>query len=155
MKHCLRLALLVATCLTMSNCVSAWMTASTGVTLKTGMERAEVHRQLGAPNATITDVTVLDTYGRELKAKFMDTHVYQGKLNSFDEGSGQAISNAVTLGTAEAIMIPMTAAEIAMRSMQHHRIEIAYDANQRLLEYADNEPLQRARAPDKSRNSAC
>lgn len=154
MKPHLRLALLLPTCLMMSSCVSAWMAVSTGVTLRSGMERAEVHRKLGTPNATITDVKVKNAYGRELKAKFVDTHLYRGKLNSFDEGSGQAISNAVTLGAAEAIAIPMTAAEIAVRSVQHHQIEIAYGADLRLLEYSDNEPLQRAGMPDKSRAPA-
>lgn len=154
MKHLSQLALLLATCLMMSSCVSAWMAASTGVTLKTGMQRTEVHRKLGAPTSTSTGITVKNGYGETMKAKFVDTHLYQGKLNSFDEGSGQAISNAVTLGTAEAIMIPMTAADIAVRSMQHHRIEIAYGPDLRLLEYSDNEPLQRAGVPDKSRDSA-
>lgn len=154
MKPHLRLALLLPTCLMMSSCVSAWMAASTGVTLKKGMERAVVHRKLGTPASTSTDVMVKTGYGETIKAKFVDTHLYQGKLNSFDEGSGQAITNAVTLGTAEAIMIPMTVADIAVRSVQHHQIEIAYGANQRLLEYSDNKPLRKAGMPDKSRDPA-
>lgn len=152
MKYRLPLALLLPACLMMSSCVSAWMTASTGVTLRTGMDRAEVHRKLGAPNATITDVTVENGYGRKVKAKVVDTHLYRGKLNSLNEGAGQATSNAVTLGAAEAISIPLTAVDIAVRSVQKHRVEIAYGADLRLLEYSDNAPLPRAGPPDASRN---
>lgn len=154
MKPHLYLALLLPTCLMMSSCVSAWMAASTGVTLKKGMERAVVHRKLGTPASTSTDVMVKTGYGETIKAKFVDTHLYQGKLNSFNEGSVQAMSNALTLGTAEVIMIPMTVAGIKVQKMEQHEVEIAYGADLRLLEYSDNEPLQKAGVPDKSRTPA-
>lgn len=137
----------------LSSCVSAWMAASTGVTLKTGMERAEVHHKLGAPNSTCKDVTLKNGNGEKVKAKFVDTHLYRGKLNSFDEGAGQAITNAVTLGTAEAIMIPMTAADIAVRSAQKHRVEVSYGADSRVLKYSIDAPLQSAEIPDNPRYS--
>lgn len=137
----LKLFTLVLACMVTSSCVSAWMTGSTGVSIKRGMNRDEVHQKLGPPSSAGEPKNFdIRGFSNEKKTvRLVDVHLYRGKINSVDEGGGQAIANALTLGTAEVIMIPMTAAEIAVRSAQNHRIDVAYGDDLRVLDYTVND----------------
>lgn len=113
------------------------MTGATGVRIKPGMNREEVHQKLGPPTS-VGEPKSFDVRGyrnEKKNVRLVDVHLYRGKINSVDEGGGQATVNALTLGTAEVIMIPMTAADIAVRSGQNHRIDVAYGDDLRVLDY--------------------
>ncbi len=133
-----KLVALLMTCIMSSSCVSAWMTGATGVKIKRGMTRDVVHQKLGPPNATL-DARKLDlrgTQGGKPKINIVDVHLYRGKINTVDEGGGQAIANALTLGTAELIMIPMTAVDIIIRSGQKHKISVDYGADYKVISHS-------------------
>lgn len=140
----LKLFTLILACMATSSCVSAWMTGATGVNIKPGMNRDEVHQKLGPPSSA-GEPKNFDIRGYRNEKKnvlLVDVHLYRGKINTVDEGGGQATLNAVTLGTAEVIMIPMTAASIAVRSGQKHRIDVAYGDDLRVLDYTVKDPLK-------------
>ncbi len=142
MKINLYLCTLLLCCNMTTGCVSAWMTTGTGVRINDGMERSEVHKILGSPVSTGDSKDFKSrsyTYKAE-EIRLVDVHLYKGKVNTVDEGSGQAIMNALTLGTAEVIMIPMTAAEIAIRSSTSHKISVAYDDNLRVIDSIVTDP---------------
>lgn len=141
-KMHLKLFTLVLACMVTSSCVSAWMAGSTGVSIKRGMSRDEVHQKLGPPSSAggPKNFDIRGFSNEKKTVRLVDVHLYRGKINSVDEGGGQAIANALTLGTAEVIMIPMTAAEIAVRSGQNHRIDVAYGDDLRVLDYTVKDP---------------
>lgn len=107
------------------------MTGATGKRLefREGMPRAEVVKTLGQPESKTTDVKGEHRYEfrhRDLKIAYSESYRYRGKINSIDEGGGQAIMNALTLGTGEIILIPLTTIDIAKRSLETHEIHVFY-----------------------------
>ena len=110
------------------------MTAATGksAAIAKGTAREEDISSFGDPVVTRTKVSEELTdrlWFTSYPISYLDIHHYRGKLNSADEGSGQAIVNALTLGTAEAIMIPLTAVDIVARSFGNHEIFVFYNKN--------------------------
>lgn len=120
------------------SCISGWMTAGTGMypNKLRGKSRTQVIGKLGQPQETKT--TWKNEFASQslcgVMLKSIDRFAYTGKVNSIDEGSGQAIANALTLGTSEMIAIPLTTVEIIARSFGHHQIYVMYDKDEVVID---------------------
>ena|ERR1017187_7514716 len=126
-------------------CVSAWMTNATGkkIYFQTGMPRTDVVKTLGAPKERKTEINAALRNHLSYLHKaiaYVEIYEFKGKINTVDEGGGQAIMNALTLGTAEVIMIPMTAADIVVRSLETNLIYVFYDDSDLVVDFMINPP---------------
>lgn len=113
------------------------MAGATGkrITFDKGTPRNEVISTLGLPKETISQIDnniKKRISGSTQLIAYADIHSYRGKVNAVDEGGAQATVNAFTLGTSEAVMIPLTVYDIARRSVQLHEIFAVYNQNDRL-----------------------
>ena len=119
------------------------MTASTGkeLSIYRGTSRIEVIKQLGEPKERRTDIngeTTARFISYRTPVSYIEIFRYRGKLNAPDEGGGQAIINALTLGTAEVAMIPLTTADIAIRSVENNLIYVFFDSNSNVVDVETN-----------------
>lgn len=132
------LALLTIIALLGSGCVSAYMTHYTGrkINLPEGTPRTEVIETLGEPEEITKEISTI--YRKEFrhskkKIERLEIHRYRGKINTVDEGGAQATVGAITLGISEVFMIPATAADIAERSFEKHKIYVFYDESDEVV----------------------
>ena len=138
MKRILRALLLLLSPLALSSCVSAWMTNATGkqVSIENGTPRSKVISAYGEPVETrkeISPALVNELRSEPSSLGYLDIHKFRGKINAVDEGGGQAIANAITLGTAEVIMVPLTVLDILGRSFTEHEIFVFYSSGDRVV----------------------
>ena len=101
-----------------------------------GTPKLEVRSALGEPIETSYDIDPKyreDFSWRNRKITHHEKYAYKGKINTVDEGGGQATVNALTLGTGEVIMIPLTALSIVTRSFGMHIIYVFYDKNNEVV----------------------
>jgi hypothetical protein len=56
-----------------------------------------------------------------------DAFAVRGKIAKPGDGSGQATVNAVTLGTSEVIMVPLTIISVLGMSAERHTLVVFYD----------------------------
>ena len=137
-----------------TGCVSGVMTASTGKDLAfpPGTSRVDVISALGAPMERRTDISA------EARKRFSHRHEpvafaeifeYKGKINYSDEGSGEAMIGALTLGASEIIMIPATAVSIVKRSRATNHIYVFFDSSERVIDYIVNPQLEYQSSPSK------
>ena len=138
--------------LAFSGCISAWMTAGTGkrIYFGEGTPKPEVRSVLGEPFETSTEID--PRYRKAFSwSKRTITHLekfaYNGKINSPAEGSSEATANAVSLGTAEVVMIPLTALSIVTRSLGRHIILVFYDENNEVVGF-EIDPIEMNRSDE-------
>ena len=74
--------------------------------------------EIGSTNLAEYDVTNVCAY---------DAFAVRGKIAKPGDGSAQATVNAVSLGTSEAIMIPVTLIGAIGKSTQQHTLVVFYD----------------------------
>lgn len=125
--------------LCISGCISAWMTGATGekVYFSKGTPRAEVVNSLGEPvekRDKVSNALFHRLHTSPELISYLEIYEFKGKLNSVDEGGGQATVNALTLGTGEVIMIPLTTLDIIRRSFGSHRIFVFYDSSDKVVQ---------------------
>jgi hypothetical protein len=84
--------------------------------------------KLGAPtqswengSTNLAQYNVTNTYA-------YDAFAVRGKIAKPGDGSAQATISAISLGTMEPIMIPITIATVVSKSSQQHTLVIFYDA---------------------------
>jgi hypothetical protein len=75
--------------------------------------------EVGSTNLAAYDVTNAYAY---------DAFAVRGKIAKPGDGSGQATVNAISLGTSEVIMVPLTIVGVIDQSMQRHTLVVFYDA---------------------------
>lgn len=119
-------------------CVSAAMDRATGtrIDFSPGMPRSEVVAKLGVPKERRTDISAearQDFAHVRREISFVEHFEFRGKINYGDDGSGQAMIGALTLGLGEVVMIPLTARDIAQRSKETNLILVFFDAQERVV----------------------
>jgi hypothetical protein len=144
MKFHTLIPLIIATLLT-SGCASVWLTCHTGKTIyfEQGTKRSEIINILGEPSGRSRVVEERHALRLRYTAggissnqiSHIENYDYKGKINSIDEGSGQAMANAITLGTGEIIALPITVVSIVTRSFGHHKIFVFYDDKDQALAF--------------------
>jgi hypothetical protein len=98
--------------------------------------RDEFRAKLGTPVKTWTfGSTNLAEYGVSGIFTY-DVFAVRGKISKPGDGSAQATVNAVSLGTSEAIMIPLTIVGTISQSTQRHTLVVFYDTT---LHYSRHE----------------
>lgn len=128
-------------------CVSGVMTASTGKKLEitSGDSRLDIISKLGAPTERRTDISPQArkyfSYSRK-PIVFAEIFEYKGKINSSDEGAGEAMIGTLTLGVSEIFMIPATAVSIAKRSKETNRIYVFFDDSDQVVAYMINPTVE-------------
>ena len=148
MKKILLISTMCVVVLVFSGCIAAWMTASTGkkLELHEGMARGDVIKLLGEPKERRSD------YSNVVRHQFMylrrpvtfaEVFEYKGKINAADEGGGQATIGALTLGVGEIFMIPMTAVDIAKRSLETNLIYVLFDGSEKVIGFIVNPVLKK------------
>ncbi len=100
------------------------------------MSRSEVHARLGEPQETTDGLrNGARTFVKPSEVAITDRHRYSGKVNYPEEGGGQATVNALTLGTAEVVLIPLTLADIASRSASTTLVDVFYNPRHEIIDF--------------------
>lgn len=105
--------------------------------LKEGTPQSRIRSSIGQPvESYVRGGSRLASYELENPAHAYDAFYIRGKVHKPGDGAGQAMVNAVTLGTGEAITIPLTFLKLLHESGERHTLVVFYD---RTLGYIDHD----------------
>jgi len=139
MNPSLKIILLTFVSAFQCSCVSALMTAGTGIYpgKLVGKTRTRAISKLGPPKETNHSVPAAlkkHSFLDPKEAVRVDRFEYKGKVNGPDEGVGNGFGAIFTLGASEVIAIPLTTADIVARSFGEHQIYLFYDGEEKVTD---------------------
>jgi hypothetical protein len=115
--------------------------------LKPGFKRSDIIKVLGQPRKSTSvspprPAPSLPTDWPSAKVVLLDEYRVSGLVLTPDEAIAYdnqwgiyPVALMMTAGATEAIMLPATAGDLALRSLRRYRLRLWYDRSQRLVSY--------------------